>query len=476
MCTFLALDVVAVQPIDGRTVAITGEGHVSHARFLEQVAAWRHTFASQPGCRWALFFDDALTFAAALFGAWHADKVVYLCGDNLPATLHGMREHVDGFVGDMDAAFQPLSPATRAAAPTVWPPLDRNRSRLYVHTSGSTGVPALIEKRLGQLSDEVAALEHQFSPLWSDAGPMPIVVQGTVSHQHIYGLLCRVLWPLASGRPFASRLFGHAELAEKLGESNSLLVTSPAHLKRLPVDLDWSDARRCLRAVFSSGGPLDDQGAEHTRSLLGVSPVEILGSSETGGIAFRMRRLVEDGALAWRPLPGVEWRIDGDLLEVRSPFLADAKWLRTNDRVMRDGESAFRLLGRADRIVKIEERRISLSALEGFIDDHPMVQEVRVLPLPGDRVELGAVLVLTEEGWRQLEELGRWRFAQTIRAALATVVDATLHPQRWRYVTSLPVNPQGKVTQQLLQSLFCALPEPTDAQYVPRPSFSKESQ
>lgn len=467
---------MVAQPLDGRIVAIADGEQISHAQFRDQVAAWHDAFSGRAGSRWALYFDDALAFAAALFGAWHAGKVIYLCGDNLPATLQRLKDHVDGYAGDMDEIFLPLQPAAGATAPAAWPPLDREQARLYLQTSGSTGVPTLIGKHLRQLSEEIDALELQFAPLWSGADATSIVVHGTVSHQHIYGLLFRILWPLACGRPFASRLFGHAELAKALGKGEALFVTSPAHLKRLPEDLDWSGARRSLRAVFSSGGPLDDHGSAHAQCVLGMAPVEILGSSETGGIAFRRRGMTDDGSHAWRPLPGVEWRIGEDQLEVRSPFLPDSQWLRTDDRAIRDSEHAFHLLGRADRIVKIEERRVSLIALETVIADHPMVLQVRVLPLEGDSVELGAVMVPTEEGWRQLELLGRWRFAQSLRAALLSVVDATLHPHRWRYVTSFPVNAQGKVTEQLLQSLFRAVPEPLGDLVWPCPSLPKEPQ
>jgi len=474
--TFPTLESVVAQTLDGRIVAIADGQQISHARFRDDVAAWHDAFAAQTGSRWALYFEDALTFAAALLGAWQAGKVIYLCGDNLPATLHRMNDHVDGYAGDMEERFLPLQPVAGAVAPAAWPSLDREQARLYLQTSGSTGMPALVCKRLRQLDEEVGALERQFAPLFCASDATSTVVHGTVSHQHIYGLLFRVLWPLACGRPFASRLFGHAELADVLGGGDGVLVTSPAHLKRLPVDLDWSGARHFLRAVFSSGGPLDDHGSAHAWAVLGVAPVEILGSSETGGIAFRRRTPADHSAHAWQALPGVEWRIEGDQLEVKSAFLPDSDWLRTEDRVVRDSEHAFRLIGRADRVVKIEERRVSLTALETAIGDHPMVQQVRVLALEGDSLELGAVVMPTDEGWRQLELLGRWRFAQTIKAALASVADATLHPQRWRYVTTFPINAQGKVTQQLLQTLFRGVPEPLGNPVDPCPSLLKEPQ
>src|SRR5262249_8163800 len=115
------------------------------------------------------------------------------------------------------------------------------------------------------------------------------VIWATVTHQHIYGLLFRVLWPLAAGRPFAAgRLVFNEEIAHRVA-GPAVLVASPAHLRRLPETVDWSPVRAGLRAVFSSGGPLPPEAADATLALLGVAPVEVYGSSETGGVAWRQR-------------------------------------------------------------------------------------------------------------------------------------------------------------------------------------------
>ncbi|MCO6705214.1 AMP-dependent synthetase, partial [Streptomyces sp. CHB9.2] len=73
-------------------------------------------------------------------------------------------------------------------------------------TSGSSGEPKLIAKQLFQLANEVAALEC----LWG-ASLGAATVLGSVSTQHIYGLLFRVLWPLCAGRPFARQALPYTE-------------------------------------------------------------------------------------------------------------------------------------------------------------------------------------------------------------------------------------------------------------------------
>ncbi len=446
MAEWIALDRLVVSARPGRTVGEAAHGAVDHPQFRQQVLCWQQAFARAPGTDWALYFDDTLVFAAALLGAWHAGKRVYLGGDNLPATLDGLSPRVAGFAGDVPARYAPLQPDAAARAEEPLPRLDEDRLELVVFTSGSTGAPSAIVKRMRQLTREVDALQAAFGEQLEGAQ-----VHGTVSHQHIYGLLFRVLWPLAAGRAIQPRRFFHEDLVSALAQGPSVLVATPAHLKRLPEQLDWSSLQGRLRAVFSSGGPLPEEAALQARALLGVAPTEVFGSSETGGIAWRRWSA---GQPQWHPLPGVAWRIDGGCLSVSSPHLENADWWQTQDRVEADAGRSFRLLGRADRIVKIEERRVSLDALEHQLRAHPQVQDVRVLVLPGAREQLAAVVVPQQADVADWDDAQRRRQAQALGAHLASSHDAVTRPRRWRFVAELPFNAQGKVTAAALAAMF----------------------
>ena len=309
MAEWIALERLAQLPRAERIVGIDAMGSaVAHPQFRTRVIGWQQAFAAAPGRDWALYFDDTLDFAAALFGAWHAGKRVFLGGDNLPATLEGLAPRVAGFAGDVPAHFAPLQPLDLAEPQGELTPLDEDALELVVFTSGSTGAPSAISKRMRQLTREVDALQAAFGDQLDGAQ-----VHGTVSHQHIYGLLFRVLWPLAAGRAIQPRRFFHEDLVSALARQPSVLVATPAHLKRLPEQLDWSSLNGRLRAVFSSGGPLPSEAALQARALLGVAPTEVFGSSETGGIAWRRWSAEQP---QWHPLPGVSWGIGGGCLAV----------------------------------------------------------------------------------------------------------------------------------------------------------------
>jgi acyl-CoA synthetase (AMP-forming)/AMP-acid ligase II len=424
---------------------------VTCAQLGERARAWcalaRRTGASQV----ALFHDDSLEFAAALIGAWQAGKTVWLAADVLPASCASLRGSVGAFFGQFPEECSPVFPGEGVSWRGTWNCPDDDFPALVVYTSGSTGAPKAIPKRVSQLASELLALEKQFGATVDQAD-----IVATVSHQHIYGLLFKVLWPLAVGRPVHARSIEYPEtLACALAARPCVLVASPAHLKRLPVHLDWHGAASQLRAVFSSGGLLDADAARHARTLLGRAAIEVYGSSESGGIAWRAQE--EGAAQDWQPLRGVEWRVGQDhQLEVRSAHAGEG-WFAMADRAAPADGGRFVLQGRSDRIVKIEEKRVSLDAIEAALLESGLVREARVVPCPagpGQRQVLAGFCVPTAKGKALLNEHGKTGLNERLRQVLALAVERVALPRRWRYLESLPVNTQGKTTNaELLASL-----------------------
>ncbi|HEV2607376.1 MAG TPA: AMP-binding protein [Xanthomonadaceae bacterium] len=433
----LGLDAERPLTADPESTATSGE-------LLRRARAWHAAFAVAPGRRYALHLEDSFEFAAALLGAWHAEKIVYLPADILRSTLEALATQVDGFAGTFANGLQPDS--TLPSPEIVWGDLDPETVRLVLFTSGSSGDPVAIGKCLRHLDSEIATLESRFGTLLGHAH-----VQGTVSHQHIYGLLFRVLWPLAARRPFAMhRLVYPEQIAALPGSQPIVLVSSPALLKRLPESVDWSLTRSALRAVFSSGGPLPGEAGLAIDRLWDQRVIEVFGSTETGGIATRY-----SGDRTWQPLPGVECKVDESTLLVRSRHLAETHWSRTEDRARMVGEG-FELLGRSDRLVKLEERRISLDTIERALLADGLVNEARALVLAGTRDRIVAAVVLSAAGHALLSSAGRKSLIDHLRGVLHPQVDPIAVPKLWRFVEVLPGDAQGKTTMKLLADLFRA--------------------
>ena len=426
-----------------REDAVTGwrdGAPVTHGAFLARVRAWAALGARSDASRVALYHDDSLEFAAALIGAWLTHKTVWMVADTLPANCTALAGRVDAFWGAFPADCGAVAAGCHDDWQEAWRMPGDDFAALVVFTSGSTGEPTPIPKQFSQLTSEVAALERQFGAGLHDAH-----VISTVSHQHIYGLLFRILWPLAAGRPIhAARHEFPETLAPALAQQPCILLASPAHLKRMPAHLDWTGATGMLRAVFSSGGMLEQDASIHAACLLGHAPIEVYGSSESGGIAWRRR----DAGESWTPLPDVRWRIGpAGMLDVASPYAGPVPWLALADCVEDAGAGRFVLRGRADRIVKIEEKRIALDALEAALVATGLVCEAKIISLQQTARQALAVFALPSEAGRALLAAdGKLALNTRLRTALAPLVEAVALPRRWRYLEAWPVNAQGKTT------------------------------
>jgi acyl-coenzyme A synthetase/AMP-(fatty) acid ligase len=411
-------------------------------RLARRRAAWSARVGG-PGDAIGLHLSDGFEFAAALLGAWSAGVSVVLPGDAAPETLRALGAHVRRlFIGDASA---PADAPSAAPPPAAMPGVP-----IVVFTSGTSGQATAVPKPLHCIQNELAALEEAFGGGLEGAG-----VLSTVSHQHYYGLLFKVLWPLSAGRPFLAR---QLRLPEEIAAAASrtgacALVSSPALLKRIggsPAALEaLAPARAVMAAVFSSGGPLPWEAVLRSRSALGCAPTEVYGSSETGGVAWRRRERETD---PWLALPGVETEIRADgILALRSGHGPTPGWI-LSDELAAATEGGFHLLGRVDRIVKVEEKRVSLAALERALAAHASVAEARVLPLKGAREMLGAVVRL--KGAAPQEAAGRRVVSEGLRRHLEGTAEATSLPRRWRFVDSMPVDSMGKTTQAALRALF----------------------
>jgi len=422
------------------------------AAFIQRVGTVSALLEEQAPQRWLLCLDDTFEFACGLFALMAAGKQVVIPSNTLAASRQELSGSYDAILDDLDALL-----AGGLADPAL-PRLQRLDlgSIISLYTSGSSGTPKEIRKTLAQFDAEVTALDANWG-----AEIDGCTILASVPHHHIYGLLFRLFWPLASGRPFTRKTCSDAaQLREQLAaEPAAVLVSSPAHLARWPQLLDLALLSPAPRLIFSSGGPLPAEAAQLYAQALGRAPLEIFGSTETGGIAWRRQGELQT---AWQPLPGVQIRRESDgALSVRSPHLADAAWWRCDDAVELDASGGFVLRGRLDRTVKVQDKRVSLPALEHSLTLSPLVSQAAVVLLPGEsransktRDRLGAVVVLSEAGGAVLRDAGRIALVKQLRRHLAERYDTVLLPRHWRFRAALPSDERGKLPGRMLAALF----------------------
>jgi acyl-CoA synthetase (AMP-forming)/AMP-acid ligase II/3-hydroxymyristoyl/3-hydroxydecanoyl-(acyl carrier protein) dehydratase len=303
--------------------------------------------------------------------------------------------------------------------------------RVFLQTGGSTGQARLWEKTARNLLGEVVAHVHAMQ-----VGPGDHIL-ATVPPHHIYGLLFSVLLPLFSGAtvervsPFFPR-----EIAERIEETAAtVLVSTPAHLRALVGSPP--PPTHHLRLVLSSGAPLAAADAARFFARTGLWPLEVYGSTETGGIAVRRQDVADS---AWAPLPGVECRTDGDALAVRSAHVSGGArrdrdgFFRTADLANTHPDGRFDLLGRDDGVVKVGGHRVELPAIEKLLVSLDDVGDAVVLSLPSESGRGQEIVALVASG----------RSADEVMRELRARLPPPSWPRRLRCVDTIPTTRSGK--------------------------------
>lgn len=405
--------------------------------------------------RVGVYAESIDQLALGIFAGWYAGAEVIL----LPALQSDLlRDYADRLevllVSGPKPKIEGIStlslPELESSAhgEAVLAPLLPTNCPLSFFTSGSSAQPKMIEKNLSQLEAEIEVLES----LWGkNLGP-DCRVGATVAAHHIYGLLFRLLWPMASAREILVETGVGVAQALEWSDHAMVLVTTPAHLSRL----DWPAAAsppHHLRAIFSSGAPLSQADSDQTLETLGLRPIEVFGSTETGGIGYRM---ADNPDKPWRFFPGVEGKVDSeDRLHIRSPWLDVREWLKTGDQVSSLHQDQFILVGRADGLIKIEGKRVSPTQVEAHLLRSNLVSKARVVVLKyQERAQLAAVVVPSTLGEEKRREIGNFRFGRKLRAELSRFEEAAALPRRWRFVAAIPSDDRGKQPLALLTALF----------------------
>ncbi|MDE8753533.1 AMP-binding protein [Pectobacterium polaris] len=427
-----------------RIVASNGASTFTLGSLKAQVIALCQQLSLRQETRWALCFEDSYRFTIGLLAALHAGKTPVIPGHCRQSVLEEQADEFDGVLTDvslhLDCPVFALTAETESVADAVLPSIPDDAC-VVLFTSGSTGKPRQIVKPVRCLDEESRWLANRWGTRLQGCD-----VIASVTHQHLYGLTFRIWLPMALGLRFDSRQLLYTEqLTSQDRQRRYVFISSPAFLRRI----DRALPAPLCSLIVSAGGTLPWLHAEAAAAWFRQPINEIYGSTETGVLAWRSR---ETDTVPWQLFSGVSLRRDEqDNWWAQSALIPHVLGHKLDDRLAFDGAGHFQLCGRHDRVVKIEDKRISLSEIERRLLDLPDIADAVALQVTRpERSGIGVVLVLnTPDKVDDLPNLKRqWRHE------LQKWLEPLAMPRFWRVVDVIPHNSQSKRAWPQIQELF----------------------
>ncbi|KZN49814.1 AMP-binding protein [Pseudoalteromonas luteoviolacea] len=341
-------------------------------------------------------------------------------GENAVSFAHLKSKQVESSLLDSKSIYQQLASLQQEAV-------------IFFETSGSTGVPVRIEKSLASMVQEVEELTTLFDFSALD------LIDAYVSPVHMYGFIWSFLLPLKLETPL-------------MYQSNTLLRPVPEavnHVMAVSVPSIWQNLSGALTAqyryVVNSGGKFgeqrDTQFAELVQSKLpDLQGIDVLGSTETGAIAYRM--IGQDHIQTYQLLPTVRLQPSGGEHLIYSDFLPlGVECAPLDDKIEILANNRILHLGRKDSVFKFKGKRYSLKAIEDKLSQVFSGHALRVYFIEqADNVRGGELIAFVAKGSSHFD------ITDEVRALFQD-----LPIPKIEFIDELPTNAMGKVTLQGLQ-------------------------
>lgn len=302
------------------------------------------------------------------------------------------------------------------------------KNNFYIQTSGSSGKAKLIEKTLEQVFLEAKFLKNKFNFKKDD------IFTASASCNHFFGLIFRLFIPLISGGTIYTKPFLIANDISNFNQKH-IFITSPIILENM---IKSNQKFNNIQRIFTAGSKLSKTVREEISNITSAEVINIYGSTETGVIAYD----IGNGLKAFSK---VNISLDNEnKLYVSSPWAN----FQTNDLANIDGKKLY-LLGRADRVIKQNDRRIHLDILEDEIKTHLFIQDCACKVINN---KLIALITLSELAKNIFRKSGRKEIIETLKKHIYINFKNCI--KTYKIVDYIPRNNNNKVSiDNFLQSL-----------------------
>lgn len=295
-------------------------------------------------------------------------------------------------------------------------------------TSGTSGTPAHCTHRWALIAQELDAQAQLF------AGRQRVV--GLIGPRHIYGFLFCVLLPRWLGVPFVDARGAAAVGLAGVSRPGDLVVGFPMRWELAAPAGRWPPG---VTGVTSTG-PI---AAATIASLCQCGldrMVEVYGSSETGGVAWR-----DNPALPLRPYPHWSLATNGKLARADPEVPGLTHQIEPPDTLCARA-GGFDVTGRRDGAVQVAGSNVSCAHVANVLGEHPDIQScaVRLMSAQeGARLKAFVVMGAGVDGNTLRPALRRWMQARLSTAEM---------PANIVFGHTLPRNTCGKLADWTMPS------------------------
>lgn len=380
---------------------------MSFGEFKKYVFAQKFEFEKQKEKNVVLFCDDYFEYAVNFFAAIFSHKNIYLLTDK---TRLKMLDFEYFLPEKADDNF----PSTKIGE-GVGVRFDDIKINLF--TSGSTGVPKNIVKTLKNLEIEAQATIDDFDL------PKNGIISSTTSSAHSYGLAFNFILGFYGNFSINRQ---RVEFPEQFKPCD-ILISTPSFMEKLyKYDFVFENPPK---KIFLAGAKLKNEVYEYFARYSDV--IDIYGSTETGNIAYKR------GGNVFTLISGVDIELgENNQIVVKTPFCPFEK-VPLSDIVEIVSYCKFVLKKRTDRIVKIQEKRISLDELETNMKKHSAVEDCYCFMYDE---KLCCAVVCHDPKVNDFKKYLS-KFSEIV-------------PKKWRILDEIPKTENGKIDSTKLRKIF----------------------
>lgn len=423
-------DIFHTKQFDDKTLFIHKEKKFLLKEFKNFVASGVAFLNTQKADNVVILSRCAFDFCVWFFSCIFAKKNIFLLTDN------SKLKYLDFEYIVVDKSLPP-------AEQTDFFRIEPENVLINFYTSGSTSQPKNVQKTLANVIAEANCLYEKFFAL-SKCDNTQFRFLTSTHPQHMFAFSFYFMLPLCF---WGSFVLDTTEVCypDDADFKDSVFISTPSFLEKFQKYEVKNSYSPFL--IFSAGAKLNNGLFKYLNQSGNV--VDIYGSTETGTIAYRSCSDDKDLTVLNRVKISTD---NNSQLVVSSPFFIQDS-VTLGDIVQIKDDKHFVLRGRADRVFKIQEKRVSAPEVETeLINSVPHLIQSCCCFKSGEK--LACAVVLTVKGIDLFFDKGNsiLKLTSFFKNTLKDRVEIV--PQKWKFLHELPKTKTGKIDTEKLERIF----------------------